>query len=154
MNNDSPKKDQILELIRFIESNKNKLFRKGDGIFEDGAIFTYIAPFFCLFLIMFLLIISIKSFSFEDSIVEFIALYIALFALTTSVNASMQSTKEERIVKCNFKRIEKSVEDDKKLLLKALIWMKYRNREFNLEKAYKLNPEIFTIKRLTEILYE
>lgn len=154
MNNDSPKKDEILELIRLIESNKNKLFRKGDGLFEDGAIFAYITPFFCLILVMLLLIDSLESFSYEESIVEFIALAIALFALTASVNAYMQSTEKERIVKCNFKKMEKSVEDDKKLLLKALIKMKYRNREFNLEKAYKLNPEIFTIKRLTEILYE
>ena len=56
-------------------------------------------------------------------------------------------------MKCNFKKLEKSVEDDKKFLLKALIKMKYKNKEFSLEQAYKLNPDRFTQKKLIEVLY-
>ncbi len=154
MSKELAKKDEVLELIHLIENNKNNLFRKFDGLLEDGVIFVYITPFFCLLLVMTLIYGSMESFLFEEHIVEFVALGIALFALTTSVNAYMQSTEKERVLKCNFKRIEKFVEDDKRLRLKALIKMKYKNQEFDLEEAYKLNPSMFTIKRLMEILYE
>jgi len=103
---------------------------------------------------MFLLVGAPEYFSEIGNAVNLLALSIALFALNNSVIAHVESNEKERLTNYRFRKMEKLVDDDKKLLLKALIKIKHKNKEFSLEDAYGLNPELFTVKKLIEILYE
>jgi hypothetical protein len=45
-------------------------------------------------------------------------------------------------------------EENRKILLKALIKIKAKNPEFDLQQIYNMNPSMFTKERLLERLYE
>jgi len=77
----------------------------------------------------------------------FLALIMAYFSLTAHIG-------EPHIVDVNFRRLEDCVEEGEKPLLKALIRIKAKNREFDLEQIYNENPSMFERERLLEGLYE
>jgi hypothetical protein len=140
-------KDEILELIRLVDRNKTKLFRLLD-IYRGDAFFSFISILILMFFIEIFLMFGDASAT--DKIVvalSFLAIAAAMFSLLGEVG-------EENIVRTNFNRLEKCVEDNKKPLLKALIKTKAKNREFDLEQIYSMNPSMFTREKLLERLYE
>ena len=154
MSDEAKKKNEILELVHLIESNEHDLFKSWDGYFEDGALFFQITPLVCFFSAIFFIFLNVENISIVDFLPLYVAVLLATIALSIAVSSYLQFSQEERIVNCNFKKMKKLHKDDKNLLLKALIKLKYRNQEFNLEQAFNLNPDMFTIERLIEKLYE
>lgn len=140
--------DEILELIRLIDRYKCKLFKWYD-------IFLGMIPILFAILVSYVIIEPLLIFGAITDIdrilgaLAFIAVVIALFSL-------MAQFIKEDVVRVNFKRILKlsCVEEDKKPLLKALIKIKAKNPEFDLEQIYNLNADIFTPEKLMEKLYE
>jgi len=47
LSDEPPKKDEILELIHLVENNEQRVFRAWDRFVADGALYSYIVPFFC-----------------------------------------------------------------------------------------------------------
>jgi hypothetical protein len=140
-------KDDILELIRLVDRNKPKLFRPLD-IFHGVAFFPFISVLALMFLIEIFLIFG------DASATDKIVVALAFLAIAMAMFSFLEEVGEEDIVRVNFNRLEKCVEDSKKPLLKALIKTKAKNREFGLEQIYSMNPSMFTREKLLERLYE
>lgn len=60
----------------------------------------------------------------------------------------------EEVTKWNFRRLKERVEKEDIQLLKALITMKVKQPDIDLEGIYRANKSMFTEKRLLERLYE
>lgn len=143
----SEKKNEVLELIRLIDHNKSILFKKLD-LFRGEWAFPFVM------LIVLLSLIEIFLFLGVASATEKIAIVLTFLALAIAYFSFIGRFGEVHIVNLNFKRLEKCVEKDKKPLLKALIKMKAKHLEFDLEQIYNLNPSMFSQEKLLEILYE
>jgi hypothetical protein len=78
---------------------------------------------------------------------SFLAFAVAYFSL-------MAHFGEQNIVNVNFKRLENCVEENDKPLLKALIKIKAKNREFDLGQIHNQNPSMFEREKLLERLYQ
>lgn len=139
--------DEILKLIRFVDRNKSNMFRWFDALIGDMLFpFLAFAVFFGVIWV-FLVFSSLHQ-------VDIIIIGTSLLALTVGFFSLFVHFLEENIVKVNFKRFEKFVEENEKPLLKALIKMKVKHREFNLEQIYRMNKDMFDRTRLLETLYE
>jgi len=137
----------IKNLIRLVDRNKSKLFRTLD-IFRGEWAFPFATIISLLMLIEIFLYFGVASPTEKITIaLTFLAFAIAYFSL-------MASFGDENIVKVNFKRLESCVEESEKPLLKALIKMKAKNREFDLEEIYNQSPPLFEREKLLESLYE
>jgi len=140
-------KDEILELIRLVDRNKSKLFKPLD-IFLGDAFFSFISILILLFFIEIFLMFG------DASATDKIVVALSFVAIATAIFSLLGEVGEENIVRVNFNRLEKCVEDNKKPLLKALIKTKAKNREFGLEQICSMNPSMFTREKLLERLYE
>lgn len=137
----------IQNLIRLVDRNKSKLFRTLD-IFRGEGAFPFAAIILILVFIEIFLYFGVASSTEKITIaLTFLAFAIAYFSLVASFG-------DENIVKVNFKRLESCVEKSEKPLLKALIRMKAKNREFDLEEIYSQTPLLFKREKLLESLYE
>jgi hypothetical protein len=67
-----------------------------------------------------------------------------------TVFLSNVSRKKENIIRINFENVKKN----EKPLLKALIKIKAKNPEFDLEQIYNMNKPMFTKEKLLEKLFE
>jgi hypothetical protein len=67
-----------------------------------------------------------------------------------TVFLSNVSRKKENIIRINFENVKKN----EKPLLKALIKIKAKNPEFDLEQTYNMNKPMFTKEKLLEKLFE
>lgn len=144
--NQKQTKDIILELVRLIDRNKNRTFRPLDAFHSLNIVF--VALSYVLILVWFFVTFSSESLGIKLSIsLSFLALTVGIFSL-------FAPSMEENVVDVNFKRLEKCVEKDEKPLLKALIQIKVKNKEFDLEQICNMNGDMFTKEKLLETLYE
>jgi len=140
----------IDELIKKIDNEKS-LFTVFDRF---GYIKTFYI-FFMFFVIYFAWVVlpSVSSF------VEAITILIALGAFAFTSISVLVANWKERFIEANFRKaikkfkIEKK-EEEKRLLLNALLKMKATNQNYKLETAKKLNEDLFTKEKLLEKLYE
>jgi hypothetical protein len=141
-------KNDILELIQLIDRYKCHLFKWYD-------VFLGMVPILFAILVSYIVIEPLLIFGAMPDI-ERILGGLALIAVVIALFTLVIPFIKEDVVRVNFKRILKlsCVEEDKKPLLKALIKIKAKNPEFDLEQIYNLNADIFIPKKLMEKLYE
>jgi hypothetical protein len=138
--------DKILELTRLIDSNKGKLFRPYDFFYGTSS---FLLPIAMLYIVIEpIMIFSIPSVS--DKVVIALSLIAVVLALTSIIIPF----GKENIVEKNFQRMEKNVKENETPLLKALIRIKAKNPEFDLEQIYNMHKDMFTKEKLLEKLYE
>jgi hypothetical protein len=136
----------ILELIRLIDSNKDRLFKPYDVFYGSSIIFFLIA-------ILYIAIEPILVLN-TTSLVDKAVLVLSLVAVVSALFSLITPFVKENIIAKNFKRLELCVVTEKKPLLKSLIRMKAKNTKFDLEQIYNMNKEMFTKEKLFEKLYE
>ena len=144
---EEPFSKTILRLIRLVDCNEANLFKTFD-IFRGELTFPFTAFILILILTEIFLFFGIAS-AYEKIVV---ALSFLAFAITYI--SLMAYFGEKSVVNINFKRLEICVKENEKPLLKALIKMKAKNREFDLEEIYKQNPLMFEEKKILERLYK
>jgi len=137
-------KDKILELVQLVDRHFevywfDVLFRGGMGL-----------PF--AMLLVFLVVIY--GFMFTAPTYERIVISLSYTAVVFACFSLMSRFLKESVVNLNFKRGSRCVEGDKKPLLKALIKMKVKHQEIDLEQIYNMNENMFTTEKLLEKLYE
>lgn len=146
--------DKILELARWIDGNESKIFKLFDVYRGWGFILA-------------VLIIGTFTFNFflvaaGASNIDRIAIGWSGLAVLLAVFALIIQTAEGNIVEARFKRAKdfKKATDSRefdvkeKVFVKALIKMRCRNDEFDLEQVYQMNKDMFTPKKLLETLYK
>jgi len=139
-------KDDILELIQLVDRNKARLFKNLDIFHEWRAPFTTFIV--VLIFLEFFFIFGGASESEKLGVgFAFIAVFIGFMEIVAHFAL-------ENLVKVNFKRLENCIEEDKKPILKALVKMKTKNQEFDLEQIYNMDKAIFTKEKLLELLYD
>jgi hypothetical protein len=149
---DKATKEEILELIQWIDSHESSLFRPYD--FFSGWGRTLALLFVLLFIIA-----EIMNFV-TASATERISISLTSVAVFIAFISIVIQTGESNIVEGRFKKALKSrtFDDKQKLLVKALIKIKSKNDEFKLGLIYERNKaangDMFTEKRLLEKLYE
>lgn len=137
--------DKIFELIRRVDQNFKftvfDFFLRGSNVFPSVA-------FIVFFALIGVYLVFTRSL-YEQIVVatSFSAFGIAFFSLLARFG-------EEHIVEVNFKRFGMCVEENRRPLLKALIKMKVKHQEIDLEQIYNMNENMFTTERLLEKLYE
>lgn len=137
----------IIRLIRLVDRNKANLFKTLD-IFRGEWTFPFTA------LIGYLIVIEVFLFFGIASTPEKITIAFSFLAFAIAYFSLMAHFGEENIINVNFKRLESCVEENDKPLLKALIKIKAKNREFDLEQIYSQNQSMFEREKLLEILYK
>jgi hypothetical protein len=139
--------DKILKLIQLVDQD----FRLNLSVF-------YFSYPIVLVTISFIVIYGLIAYSviLPSSIYEKLVVVVTFSAFAVTLFSLMYQFGEEYIVNINFKRIKKMgcVEKDEKPLLKALIKMKAKNPEFDLEHIYTMRKDMFTKEKLLEKLYE
>lgn len=142
----------IEDLIQKIDNDKF-LFTLRDEFHDWGSTLTVIG-----LIIFFIFAVNL----FPDSVastIQKITLSFALLAfLITFVSFTTRGNKNN-VVDANFwKAIKKfnitEEEEEKRLLLRALLEMKVMYSTFKLGKVKKMHPEMFTKEKLLEKLYE
>jgi hypothetical protein len=132
-----------------IDGNKSIIPKSFDdlrgetGIIVIALIFLFIVTYICVFVQVIIYPAG------------FVAVYIAFTSLVLSFSIGIKpSLEENKLIVC-YKRLETShnVENPQKPLLKALIKMRLRNPEFDLEQIYNMNPSMFSPEKLLEKLY-
>ena len=138
-------KDDILGLIRLIEQNKTDLFKRKDYY---GSWVSFFSTFVLLFGLELLVLTA--------SIVDRVIVVLALIAVVIDYLSLIAQFFEQNIVDVNYKRMIKKcqVEEYKKSFLKALIKIKAKNREYDLEQIYNMNPSMISREKLLERLFE
>ena len=142
----------INEFIQKIDNEKS-LFKFTDEFHGYGMTFYIVG--------LFLFLAGIVSYL-PDSIAPFIGrmtLLIAIAALLLTFISFTSKGRENNVVDANFGKtikkfkIEKR-EEEKRLLLEALLKMKALNRTYKLATVKGIHPEMFTKEKLLEKLYE
>lgn len=139
--------EMIIRLIRLVGSNKSKLFRSLDFL-RGGSAFAFVM------LWVFLGVIEIFLFFGDASITDKIVIALSFLAFAVAYFSLFTYFAEANIVGVNFKRLEKCVEENQKPLLKALIKIKAKHTEFDLEQIYSMNTSMFIKEKLLEKLYD
>jgi uncharacterized protein YacL len=143
----SNSEEKILDLIRLIDSNKNKLFRPYDFLYG-------LSSFFLIIAILYIATEPIMIFS-TSSASDKIIIALSLVAVVLALTSIIIPFSKENIIERNFQRMEKNIkENDKKPLLKALIRIKAKELEFDLEQIYHMHKDMFTKEKLLEQLYD
>ena len=138
--------DQILSLIRLIDSDDPKLFRPID-FFKGGSKYS-VVTITILLVIVEIILVTQSGTSFEK-----LSVAVALSAFIVSYFSFMVHFGEGNILQVNFDRLEKHFEEKQKPLLKALLKIAGKHPKFNLEQIYDMNPDMFTQEKLLEKLY-
>jgi len=151
-------KDDVLKLIRLIDRNKDRIFRRFD-------IFRAI-PFSMMSVTLIVLIfwVVLSMFSFGSNVYQVVTLTIVLIGFMINFFLYFERFREEVVVRVNFREIvricaekekfERQRLEDDRPLLKALIKIKARNWEFDLKQIYEFNKDMFIPEKLMERLYE
>jgi hypothetical protein len=144
----------ILELIRLVDCHKRVLFKNFD-VFTGGWGITLISLIAILLFVFGFLIIGgviLNVLPIIDEIVvalSLLAVFFAFFSLLAQIGEiNMNESRFKRALKL------RQFKEDEKSILKALIKMRSKNPEFNLEQIYNMHKEMFTKEKLLEKLYE
>jgi len=144
----SEKQTEVLELIRWLDKQRCKLFKWYDVFLSYWSI---LLPLIFLLVVVELFLLGNAS----DTDKFGVALSFSAFVVT--IFAFMAQFGKKEIVKRNFNKVLKLKRDfntNQKILLKALIKIKAENPEFDLEETYNKNKSMFTPEKLMEKLYE
>lgn len=136
--------DEILELVRLVDRNFEVYWF--DVWFRGGMGFP------SAMLLVFLFVIY--GFMFTAPTYERVVVGLSYTAVVFGYFSLMTPFLEDSVVNINFKRGSRCVEGDEKPLLRALIKMKARHQETDLEQIYTMNKDMFTREKLLEKLYE
>ena len=136
--------DEILELIQLVDHNFE--FNPYYAFFHGNMAYPFVS--------FIALIAIVEVYLFTAPTHERIVTALAFLAVSIAFLSLMSRFIEKNIVDMNFERFGMCVEGDKKPLLKALIKMKTKNHEIELEQIYNLNKSIFSKEKLLERLYE
>jgi hypothetical protein len=129
-----------------IDGNKKRLFKWYDAFYGLDALLISVA-----LLYIFVEPILILN---TTSLIDKAVLILSLVAVVTALFSMAIPSVRANIVAKNFKRLEESVETEKKPLLKSLIKLKVKNLKFELEPIYEMHKDMFTKEKLLERLYE
>lgn len=137
--------NEILELVQFVDQKfkftVSDFFLRGSNLFPSMAFIVFFA-FIGVYLV------------FTRSLYEQIVVATSFSAFGVAFFSLLARFGEEHIVEVNFRRFGMGEEENRRPLLKALIKMKVKHQEFNLEQIYAMNKTIFTREKLLERLYE
>ena len=142
--------DKILELVNWLDKNEKQVIKRQD-IFMNwkAALLFFVAILFAI--VEILNLVTLTNF---DKIFTLLTLTVILLAFTSIV---MQTT-EKNVFDAHFKNALKikNFSGTERPMLKALIKIKSKNREFQLSTLYYLDKEVkgdlFTESRLLEII--
>ena len=139
--------NEILKLIRCVDQNFKSTL--SDFLLRGGSVFPFVA------VIVFFVLIEVFL-VFTRSLHEQIVVATSFLALVIGFSSLVARFGEEHIVDVNFKRLARveRVEENERPLLKALIKMKIKHQEIDLEQIYNMNENMFTTEKLLEKLYE
>jgi hypothetical protein len=143
--NEEQTEDKILELIKLV-----------DGEYQEKVLDTFLhSPFASTLgiLLIMLILIDVYFLTIND-VGKQLSIAIPFVALVVAFLGIFNHSFEETLIERNYDRIGKKTNDDQKPLLKELIKMKAKNKEFNLEQIYHMNEDMFTKDKLLEKLYE
>lgn len=145
--------DEILKLVQLVDQNKSIIPKWFDPF--RGKMLILLIAFIYAFIVIYVSLIYLTLLNFAVAV----AGIIALAGLTISFFTGIKPLLEENIVQVCYKRLETchNVKNPQKPLLKALIKMRIKNPEFDLEQIYnmnKVNKDMFTKEKLLERLYE
>ncbi len=138
--------DEILKLIRLIDQNRSTTFKPLDAFY---GLNTFIISLVYVFVVVWFF----TTFSSESVGVK-LSVALAFLAVVVGIFTLLAPFMEENVVDRNFSRLGKCVGKDEKPLLKALVKIKAKHREFDLEPIYNMNKDMFTKEKLLERLYE
>jgi hypothetical protein len=150
---------EILDLIRLVDENKDS---KGNPLFEERDIFSgsvRIIAGLSFFEILIWVVFYLGKISFAEYIALSFALLAVLIAFLSLISQSEENIKiQARFSKAlplgpSFNKNQKPFTESQKLILKALIKIRSKHDKFSLEEIYKKNQDMFTERRLMEILY-
>jgi hypothetical protein len=142
----------IEELVQKIDNEKS-LFNVLHELDVYGTTFSLVT----LLIVAELVILALPN-SFAP-LLERITVFIGIIAIGFAYAGTLVADLKEIVVHANFKKAVKKFkinekEEEKRLLLMALIKMKSMNHYSKLEIAKKMHKEMFTKEKLLERLYE
>jgi hypothetical protein len=143
--------NEVLELIRLIDKRKSELFRTFDWL-RDSLV--YSALFIVLVIAYFGILAFVMSFLIfeETSTIDKYVVLLSFVAFVIGFNSFLAEVNKVDRVGVNYRKLEKYVKKDQKPLLKALIKIKAKNQEFDLEEIYNSNKPMFSPEKLMEKL--
>ena len=142
--------DKILELVTWIDKNEKQVMKRQDLFKNWKAVLLFIVA--VLFAII--EILNLSTLTNFDKIFTLLTLAVILLAFTSVI----MQTAEKNAVDAHFRNALKikNFSLTEKPLLKALIKIKSKNREFQLGALYTVDEEakgdLFTENRLLEII--
>jgi len=141
------KQKELEKLIELVDKNFTVKWYDALKFFPLAVVFFELV--FVSIMLFFYLLIAPLSEKFA-LILVFFTLAISFYQLVTSLPHFVEVVLVDRF----FKKVGVCVEEEKKPLLKALIVMRYRQRQFRLSEIYKIQRSLFESEKLLSILYE
>ncbi|MGD6808182.1 MAG: hypothetical protein ACQCN3_00625 [Candidatus Bathyarchaeia archaeon] len=153
--------DLILNLIQKIEDKKSELFSAKSFFWANKRLIALIIMlgffFFSLYLVA-IVIYAVGSSLGVNVIAIILAFFSASLALVASTYAMYNfilQVADREMIDLNFKIITKDVaNEDEKVLLRALLKIKSKNKDIDLRRIYAMNKDLFTREKLAEKLCE
>jgi hypothetical protein len=147
-------KDEILELIRLVDRNRDEkgrlLFRSWDT-FRGALGFALIAYAVIVVSVSLLVVVEGRLMSIVDTIVVILSLYTVILAFESFIAQLADRNK----VEVRFqKALKLGFNENEKLILKALVKMRSKHDKFALRDVYEKNKDMFTKEKLLERLYD
>jgi hypothetical protein len=146
--------DEILELIQLIDDNSKS---NGEPLFRKGDIFKGWIRIIIGLLAIFIVVACVNIF--DPNLLpygDYLVVLLSVFTVVVAIFSIIVQTAEGSILETRFDRalkLKPSFTDNEKLILKALIKIRSKHQDFKLKDVYDKNKEMFTEKKLMEILY-
>jgi hypothetical protein len=147
-------KDEILELIRWIDKQKCKLF-KWWYVFTGWGIVTLIGLLLILFCVVGLTLV--EAIVIKIVFIDTLAVDLSLLGVVFSYFALLAQLGEGNIIRVNYDkaiRLRADFTMNQRIPLKALIKIKVKNPQFDLEELYNKDNTLFEKKKLLEMLLQ
>jgi len=144
--NNQPTKDGILRLIQKVDG---AFEQNWVGLLRHSGVITSLIAFAIVLVLVVFLVAFLPPYEGLTVSLAFLGFMVGYFTLMR------RSVKEQiPLVRLNYRRLCNTVEKREKPLLKALIKMKAKNPQLDLEDIYSQDKTRFTKKELSERLYE
>ncbi len=152
MSKNQSEDETILKLMKLIDNGKSILFKRFDSI--KGWFSFSLGCLICLLILNDIILIHDVLTSGNIPFISTMTISLSILAVFTAFISLLVRFKEENIVRVNYNRMKRCVEENERPLLKALIKMKTVNIEFSLKQIYDMHPSMFKKEKLLERLYE
>lgn len=140
------KEDPILKLIKYIDRPDNAI--QSIDAFKGENRFPIVALFLLITATVILLLFA------KMDVVSIVVILLTLLVVSIGYLTFLGQTEEKNIIDVNLKRMWAFPNNDERPIFKALIIMKFKNKEFTLEQIYNMHREMFTKEKLLEMLYQ